>query len=736
MPSHRNHRPWESFLLKKLVEEVAISLGSRHGFQTIEMFLDIPSDQLITGQREWLRRAVENLMLNAADAMPDGGSLVITSAAGPHAIELEIADTGPTLSDQERQEVFEWLPAQERGVMGWGLAAVASDRRIARRTAHGGQLSRRRRGVHPADSLSSSSGGRRLMEQLARAYSQLHDHYRSLTPQARRVVVLAAMVVAVGLGYLGLREPPRPDMDLLHGTQLSAGQLPPMEAAFAKANLTGHEIRGNKIFVHKGQEAAYMKALSEANSLPPQMGIYENLASSEGGPFQTNAQREERMKVAKQNELALAICRMPGIECAKVFYDDAKPNGFQPRVRTAMINVQPAGSELLDKSQIEAIRYQIAGAYAGLKPEDVTVSDLNGRTWYGNHGECVGPTEVRTVLKEPAPKQTASVKESPASADAQDLPPWLAELPWKAIGLGGLAVVGLVILWLIGRPKPSPARPVVQTGVEETQASRVPPPHFRPKTPAPSQAGIELDGPDMRPPVKVLHPEESFSDATPFDFLSGAEDQRLAQLLRGERPPTVALVLSHLPVERAGEVLSRFAPAMQLEVIRRLADLDNADPEAVREVERALESRWSRQFGGCSGPAVGGPDAVAKILAACDSSNRGRILTNLAAHDATLAARFGHHPMAFDDLARCDDDTLLEVLHSAEPELTRAALLGAPSAVLERFLQLLPKKEAKRLRFDLEHPEPIRLSDVEEARRRMAALAEQSTPGPLKKTAA
>ena len=81
----------------------------------------------------------------------------------------------------------------------------------------------------------------------------------------------------------------------------------------------------------------------------------------------------------------------------------------------------------------------------------------------------------------------------------------------------------------------------------------------------------------------------------PFDFLREAEEARLAHLLADERPATIALVLSHLPPEQGGEVLARLAPALQIEVVRRLVDLEDADPETVREVERALESRLSRQ---------------------------------------------------------------------------------------------------------------------------------------------
>jgi signal transduction histidine kinase len=113
-----------SFPLRKLVEEVCQPIESQLAEQAIELVLDIPSEQMISADRELLRRAVRNLVLNAVEAMPNGGSLVATSAVSPHSIELEIADTGPALSDEQRKQAFELLPTSQRAGTGWGLAVV------------------------------------------------------------------------------------------------------------------------------------------------------------------------------------------------------------------------------------------------------------------------------------------------------------------------------------------------------------------------------------------------------------------------------------------------------------------------------------------------------------------------------------------------------------------------------------------------------------------------------------
>ena len=179
----------------------------------------------------------------------------------------------------------------------------------------------------------------------------------------------------------------------------------------------------------------------------------------------------------------------------------------------------------------------------------------------------------------------------------------------------------------------------------------------------------------------------------PFDFLRDAGEEKLAQLLCSERPQTIALVLSHLPAERAGEVLARFAPALQVEVVRRLVDLENTDPEVLREVERALEARLSRQFA-IRRRRAAGPEAVARILAACDDRVVGNILDNLAAHDRPLAEQLGCRPIAFDDLIEFDDAALLAVFQAAEPEVAQAALLGAPPEIARTAAALHAADEA------------------------------------------
>jgi flagellar motor switch protein FliG len=220
---------------------------------------------------------------------------------------------------------------------------------------------------------------------------------------------------------------------------------------------------------------------------------------------------------------------------------------------------------------------------------------------------------------------------------------------------------------------------------------------------------------------RVWHPHIPPTTPRPFRFLQDAEGEKLARVLAGERPQTIALVLSHLPPEQAGGVLARLHPALQVDVIHRLIDLEETDPEILHEVERALESRLSQQVH-MQRRRVAGLKAVTGILEASGDQLAEQILDGLAAHDGPLAESLRLPALSFDDLARLDDAGLAAVFQAAEPEMAMTALVGTPPELIERILRRFPAQEAKAVRSKLDHPGPIRLSDIEGARQQIADL--------------
>jgi len=84
------------------------------------------TDTAISGDPDLLRRAFENLVLNAIDAMPNGGTLRITTSARNGTVAIEIADTGVGLTDEEAKRLFTPYYTTKQHGTGLGLAIVQS----------------------------------------------------------------------------------------------------------------------------------------------------------------------------------------------------------------------------------------------------------------------------------------------------------------------------------------------------------------------------------------------------------------------------------------------------------------------------------------------------------------------------------------------------------------------------------------------------------------------------------
>ena len=90
----------------------------------------------ISADPDLLHRALQNLLLNAIDAMPQGGELAIRTATLGDRVEISVSDTGSGLTQEECERLFTPYYTTKQHGTGLGLAivqSVVSD--------HGGKIS-------------------------------------------------------------------------------------------------------------------------------------------------------------------------------------------------------------------------------------------------------------------------------------------------------------------------------------------------------------------------------------------------------------------------------------------------------------------------------------------------------------------------------------------------------------------------------------------------------------------
>ncbi len=94
----------------------------------IELVLDLVSEGEILGDHARLEQLVMNLVLNARDAMPEGGRLTIRSRDEASAVVIEVVDEGPGVPAEIRDRIFDPFFTTKKGAQpsssGLGLATV------------------------------------------------------------------------------------------------------------------------------------------------------------------------------------------------------------------------------------------------------------------------------------------------------------------------------------------------------------------------------------------------------------------------------------------------------------------------------------------------------------------------------------------------------------------------------------------------------------------------------------
>ncbi|MBS1130373.1 MAG: ATP-binding region, ATPase-like:Histidine kinase, region:Histidine kinase N-terminal [Proteobacteria bacterium] len=114
--------------LATLAESVCADLGPQILAKNLDFDLEAPPEALVTGQAEWLRVLIRNLVDNAVRYTPEGGQVRVAIRLNGNTIDLSVSDSGPGIPVEERESVLRRFHRLNQGSQpgsGLGLAIVA-----------------------------------------------------------------------------------------------------------------------------------------------------------------------------------------------------------------------------------------------------------------------------------------------------------------------------------------------------------------------------------------------------------------------------------------------------------------------------------------------------------------------------------------------------------------------------------------------------------------------------------
>lgn len=220
---------------------------------------------------------------------------------------------------------------------------------------------------------------------------------------------------------------------------------------------------------------------------------------------------------------------------------------------------------------------------------------------------------------------------------------------------------------------------------------------------------------------KILSKISTQVQKTPFSFLQKAETENLLTFIQDEHPQTIALILCHLPHFKAAETLSGFPLQKQIEVIKRVAYMEQTNPEVIREVERGLESRLSTMLMQSSEKA-GGVPTVAEILNLADRSTEKSIMEALESEDPDVVEQIRRLMFVFEDILLVNDKGIQSVLKEVDNDEIALALKTASEELKKKIFSNMSERAAQLITEEMEYMGPVRISDVEAAQQRIVDI--------------
>lgn len=201
----------------------------------------------------------------------------------------------------------------------------------------------------------------------------------------------------------------------------------------------------------------------------------------------------------------------------------------------------------------------------------------------------------------------------------------------------------------------------------------------------------------------------------PFQFLHRADARQLLSFISGEHPQLIAVILAHMPSDRATLVLSGLEPERQAEVAHRIAVMDRTSPEVVRELEVALERKTSSVLQPQDFSTVGGLDPLIEMMNRADRGTERLIIESLEKRDPALAEEVKSRMFMFEDLIHLDNKDMQFVLRQVEIAELALALKGVSGDVKDKIMANMSQRASENLLEEVELLGPVLLRQVEEA---------------------
>jgi len=208
-----------------------------------------------------------------------------------------------------------------------------------------------------------------------------------------------------------------------------------------------------------------------------------------------------------------------------------------------------------------------------------------------------------------------------------------------------------------------------------------------------------------------------------LEMLQWMDARSIGEMIGGEHPQVIAIVMSVLEYDVAADVLNYLPVKIRAEIVKRVANLETIHPNAMAQLEAIMKEQFHSTSAKAS--SFGGVKTAAKIMNFTKTEMESSIFGGLEEGDPDLALAIMDNMFTFENLSALDNKSIQTLMRSLDQDLLMTAVKGADEAVKDKFLDNMSQRAKVMFMDEMEAKGPVRITDVEEAQKQILRLARQ-----------
>jgi flagellar motor switch protein FliG len=210
----------------------------------------------------------------------------------------------------------------------------------------------------------------------------------------------------------------------------------------------------------------------------------------------------------------------------------------------------------------------------------------------------------------------------------------------------------------------------------------------------------------------------SRGSSSALQAIADMDPRHTFNLIREEQPQTLAFVISHLPPDKAAQVLSLLRSEQRDQVIERLATLAPTPVEVAERVVAVLNAKMGiKQTRALT--QTGGVTTAADILNAVDKTLSRSLLTTLEERNPELCQAIRKKMFTFEDLLLLEAQTIQRILREIDMRDLTLALKKTSEPLRKLLLSSMSRRAAETVQEELTYLGHVKLREVEAAQFRI-----------------